>query len=438
MGTIRFVLRTKNAAKANAFAIDLLFQQKGKRKSFRTKERVLETNWDPKNQVVNYIDKKAAKVSDPKIPYNHFPSSKEVDEINASLASLKNAIANIEKKYISNKEIYDAEMVVNRLIETQRSVIQKKEAPVNELFHFIDQYILDHAATREPGSLSVYKALKNHLQHFQTDKKKKVTFENIDYRFFQEFQNYLITSRNLNNTTTAKQLSTIKTFLNYAKLHGHKINDQYKDFKIKKENLEVIALTSEEFDLLYNMDLSGNKKLDQVRDVFCFACTTGLRFSDILQLKKEHIKKDQIRLIVTKTKELLTIPLNPYSQSILAKYENTVKPLPVISNQKTNEYIHELCKLAGINEPVEIVRFRGAKRETAVYPKYDLISVHTGRKTFCTLSLEKGMSAEEVMQISGHKDYQSFKRYVKITEKRTKVVMGKAWGEIIKHNLKAV
>jgi len=276
------------------------------------------------------------------------------------------------------------------------------------------------------------------LQGYEQDTKRKVTFEKIDYSFFQSFQNYLLSLTKtvdskemplLNNTTIAKQLSTIKTFLSYARKEGIKVSDKYRDFKIKKETLEVIALTNEEFECLYYLDLTSNKKLAHVRDIFCFACTTGLRYSDLAQLKREHIKQDEIKLTVKKTKEPLTIPLTPYSKSILAKYEEMCRPLPIISNQKLNDYVKELCQLAGISEPTEIVRFRGTKREAIIYPKYELIGVHTGRKTFATLSLEKGMSGEEVMTITGHKDYQSFKRYVKITEKRKKTVMLKAWGD---------
>ncbi len=267
--------------------------------------------------------------------------------------------------------------------------------------------------------------------------KNNITFDKIDYSFFQSFQNYLLNLTKtvdakalplLNNTTVAKQLSTIKTFLNYAKKQEVNISDKYKDFKIKRETLEVIALTNEEFESLFYLDLSANKRLSQVRDVFCFACTTGLRYSDLNQLKREHIKADEIRLIVKKTKEPLSIPLTPYSKAILARYEAMHRPLPVISNQKLNDYVKELCKMARITEQVEIVRYRGTKREAITYSKYELIGVHTGRKTFATLSLEKGMSAEEVMTITGHRDYKSFKRYVKVTEQRKKTVMLKAWG----------
>jgi len=322
------------------------------------------------------------------------------------------------------------------------------------LFEYIDQYLEDNATTRAKGSLSVYRALRAHLLAYQKQSGKKVTFLNIDYQFFESFQNFLIKHRSLNNTTVAKQLSTVKTFLSYAKARGMEVSTRYKDFKIKKENLEVIALTMKEFESLISLDLADNKRLDQVRDVFCFSCTTGLRYSDLNLLRWEHIKEDEIRFTVKKTKELLTIPLNKYSIAILEKYKGMAKPLPVISNQKLNQYLkgwddkddqgkikkHNpgLCEIAGINESIEIVRYKGTKREAIVYPKYELIGVHTGRKTFATLSLEKGMSAEEVMAITGHKDYKSFKRYVKITEDRKKVVMVKAWGGLKENKLKAI
>jgi integrase len=190
---------------------------------------------------------------------------------------------------------------------------------------------------------------------------------------------------------------------------------------------------------LYNFDLSENKKLAQVRDIFCFSCATGFRYSDLKQLKREHIKADEIILTIIKTGERLMVPLNPYSIGILSKYRQHHSPLPMISNQKLNDYVKELCLLAGINEPIEIVRSYGIKREAIIYPKHELISLHCGRKTFVTLSLEKGMSAEQVMACTGHRSYQSFKRYINITGKLKKTAMMKAWGGAkVESKLKAV
>ena len=193
-----------------------------------------------------------------------------------------------------------------------------------------------------------------------------------------------------------------------------------------------------ELENIIELDLSNNKRLEKVRDIFLFACATGLRFSDVQQLKREHLDNEFINLVIKKTKTGLTIPLNTISANILDKYQSLNKPLPAISNQKVNEYIKEVCEMAGINKQIEIVRFHGKKKVTNTYPKFELISFHNARKTFVTLSLEKGMSAEEVMTISGHEDYKSFKRYVNVTEKRKKVVMLKAWGAPKESKLKVV
>lgn len=436
MGTIRFVLRVDKPLKNGTSPIDLIYQVSGQRKYYRTEIKLYPCSWDSNTQKAVYIDKKQAKSLG--IDFYLLPAFSEVEECNSYLQRLSTAIIDIEKRYQMDKTPYSSEMVVTKLT-TQKKSETKKEDPSNIIFDFMQKYIDDHKSTREASSLAVYRSVKNHLENYCSTSGKKVSFNNIDYSFFQSFQNYLIDVPKLNNTTVAKQLSTVKTFLNYARKQGIEVSLKYKDFTIKRENLEVIALTSEEFETLYNLDLTDNKRLAQNRDVFCFACATGLRWSDLNQLKREHIKKDEIRLIVTKTKEQLTIPLNTYSVAILARYEGMLKPLPVISNQNLNYAVKDLCKLAGIDEQIEIVRFRGIKREAITYPKYQLIGVHTGRKTFATLSLEKGMSAEEVMSVTGHKDYKSFKRYVKITEQRKKVVMVKAWGGLKEENqLKAV
>lgn len=446
-GTIRFELRTEKKGKDGKAPVRLIYQVRGQRKYYNTGQKLLPESWDPKNQQATYIDRKTAKKQHPAISYDLLLTDSEALTLNSNLQDLQKLIESIEQRFEMDKMVYSAEIVINRLNELEKPKT-KKEAPSNILFDFIDRYIQEHSKTREPGSLTVYRSLKNHLEAYQQETKKKVSFDSIDYSFFQSFQNFLIGRTKLikgkplpmlNNTTIAKQLSTVKTFLNYAKKQGVTVSDKYKDFKIKKDELEVIALTNEEFETLFYFDLSNNKKLAQVRDIFCFACSTGLRYSDLDQLKRTHIKEDEIRLTVKKTKEKLTVPLTPYSIAILAKYEGQHRPLPMISNQKLNDYVKELCQLAGITEQIEIVRFRGIKREAITYPKYELIGVHTGRKTFATVSLEKGMSAEEVMAITGHKDYKSFQRYVKVTEQRKKTVMLKAWGgELSAVKLKAI
>jgi integrase len=435
-GTIKIYLRLDKILKNGKVPIELVYSVSNQRKYYNTGEKVYKEYWNNDSQRATYLPIREAKKRLPNVSSDLLLTESEINDINDNLYLIVKAIDNHEKDFIRKGLPFSSQVVMD-LLKAEKRPALVKEDPSNYVFDFIDQYINDNSASRVKGSLSVYKSLKEHLKAYEAFSRKKVTFNTIDYKFFLSFQNFLIgrtkidkagvASSLLNNTTIAKALSTLKTFLGYAKLHGIVVNEAYRNFKIKRESLEVIALTQNEFDLLFNLDLSETKRLEHVRDVFCFSCVTGLRYSDLKQLRREHLKHDEISLTVTKTKERLTIPLSYYSLKILSRYKDMNKPLPVISSQNMNYYIKELCQKAGITEEVEIVRFKGVTREAIVYPKYDLISVHTGRKTFVTLSLERGMSAEEVMTITGHTDYKSFKRYVKITEERKKVVMLKAW-----------
>jgi len=439
IGTIRIELRKGVAGKNGMTPISLIYSLGGIRKRYTLNRVLYPEYWDKDEQRAFYIQIREAKKLLPNLPDSSLLTEVEIKEINKDIEKAIKKIESIEDKLKANNIPFSSEMVIEQLKANDAvNPKTKKEEIAGLLYNFMDQYIADHSATREAGSLTVYKSVKNHLQAYQEATGHKVTFEKIDYSFFQKFQTFLINRTKtdadgnitplLNNTTIAKALSTLKTFLGYARKHGYKVNDSYRDFTIKKEKLEVIALDQDEFDKLIGLDLSDNKRLDKARDLFCFACATGLRYSDIAQLKREHFSKDAITLIVTKTKSELTIPLNSISASILEKYKELSKPLPTISNQNLNYAVKDLCEHAGIDTEIEIVRFHGKKRVVKTFPKYELIHFHTARKTFVTLSLEKGMSAEEVMTISGHEDYKSFSRYVKVTEKRKKVVMLKAWG----------
>lgn len=441
IGTLNFVLRTQKTLKNGKAPIYLTYSIHRVR-IFNSINRysIFPDYWDIDSQRAKYIPQREARKLMPDVLPNDLLTETEINEINDEIDKVKVNIQEIENKFEALKKPFSSQMVIDELKAIDAvNPKTKKEEQTGLVFDFIDQYVSENEATREKGSLSVYKSVKNHLQAYQDTTGHKVTFEKIDYSFFQKFQTFLIQrtkkskageiSPMLNNTTIAKALSTLKTFLGYARKHGIKVNNSYRDFTIKREKLEVIALTQEEFNSLLKEDLTNNKRLGKVRDIFCFACATGLRYSDIAQLKREHIADNFIKLTIKKTKTELTIPLNSISASILEKYKDLARPLPLISNQNLNYYIKELCKETGINQQIEIVRFFGKKREVKTYPKHDLIHFHTARKTFVTLSLEKGMSAEEVMTISGHEDYKSFARYVKVTENRKKVVMLKAWGE---------
>ncbi|MFZ4769609.1 MAG: phage integrase SAM-like domain-containing protein [Ferruginibacter sp.] len=309
MGTIRFALRTNKPLKDNSCMVELVYQKNGTRRFYNTGLKAFKENWDLTGQELIYLNKAKAKKLLPGVDNSKIPTQDEVNEFNGELTKLRSHITDIEKRYSLDNEVYSPADVIKALKAIYNTT--KAETVQTDLFGFIDTYLTDNAKTRVKGSLSVYRALKKHLKAYEDHTKIKITFDRINYSFFEGFQNFLIERKKtvagesvpmLNNTTIAKQLSTVKTFLSYAKMRDIDISDSYKKFKIKKRELEVIALTSDEFETLYNYDLSNSKRLSQVRDLFCFACVTSLRYSDLAQLKREHIKNEVITLTSKKTR----------------------------------------------------------------------------------------------------------------------------------------
>lgn len=151
-----------------------------------------------------------------------------------------------------------------------------------------------------------------------------------------------------------------------------------------------------------------------------FCCYTGLRYSDVANLRKSDVKENHIEVTTVKTQDSLIIELNKHSKAILKKYEDVEfegsKVLPVISNQKMNEYIKELGKLAKIETPVRITQYKGHERIDSIYPKHELLSTHTGRKTFICKALSLGIPPNVVMKWTGHSDYKAMKPYIDIAD----------------------
>jgi integrase len=449
--TIRFELRTGKTDKEGKAPIRLVYQLQGQRKFLPTTLKCLPVNWNAKEQQAVFFNRKEAKKAAPGIDYELLLTETQVNDFNKDLSDYEQDIRNVEDRFRLDGVTYTLSMVLETLATKKKPEAKKEEAGKN-VVAFIHQFVKDAEASHKYRTLQVYTGLATHLSEYQKLSGKKATFEKLDIPFLRGFHGYLCSDRTviregktvevkaMNNITAAKQISTLKTLLNYARIdYRIEVNQSYRDFTVTRKdgNFEVITLAWDEFQTLFNLDLTGNKKLAQVRDVFCFSCTTGLRYSDLAQLGREHIRGGTIKMTAAKTGQKLDIPLNEYSAAILEKYKDVHRPLPVISNQKTNDYLKELCERAGIDTPIEIVREYGTKKVATVYKKYELISVHVGRKTFTSLSLENGVAPQDVMSLTGHTQWRSFKRYVEISEKQKKAAMAKAWGEPKSH-LKAV
>ena len=228
----------------------------------------------------------------------------------------------------------------------------------------------------------------------------------------------------LKNSTIEKKLGFLRWFLKWATSKGYNKNLAYQTFKatLKTTQKKVIYLTQSELRKINSLEIPENKKyLEKVRDVFLFCCFSGLRYSDAYNLKKNDIKRGKIEVTTVKTADSITIELNDVTTRIYQKYKDLPtedgKLLPVVSNQRMNDYLKELCMMAGIDDPIRITTYKGTTRIDEVKPKYALIGTHTGRKTFIVSMLSLGVPAEIVMKWTGHSSYSAMKPYIDIMDK---------------------
>lgn len=300
-----------------------------------------------------------------------------------------------------------------------------------QFFESFSEFIETSRTTKALGTIKKYKTVKGFLRQFQTFSSYSLHFDTINMEFYEKFRDYCFEERDTLNNYFGKLIAILKTFMNWSFERGYHQNLEYKKFKRTEDKIEVIYLTMEELMRLYKFKFHS-KKLSRVRDFYCFGCFTGLRYSDIKQLQHSNIYEDHIKINIVKTRKMdQTIPLNKYSQEILQRYRDTIyEPLPLFSNQKLNEHIKTCCSRVKINSPTTITRYIGQKRIDKTYPKYKLITSHTARKTFITVSLMLGMKEAVIKEISNHSDERSFKRYVDVSESFKQREMDNTWNKM--------
>ena len=381
-----------------------------KRIEFTTGYRIDAAKWDAdKQRVKNGCSNKLKQAA---------------SEINVSLLGYYTEIQDIFKKFEveeimpTQEQIKEAFNALHKPIEEE---VKPRKSTPNAFYKVFDEFVRDCGRKNDwtDSTYEKFAAVKNHLMNFRDG----LTFDFFDEKGLNDYVTYLRDVKEMRNSTIGKQLSFLKWFLRWAfkkGLHQNNAYDSYKP-KLKSTQKKIIFLTWEELNKLREFEIPAAKQaLDRVRDVFLFQCFTGLRYSDVFNLRRSDIKGDHIEVTTVKTSDSLIIELNNHSKAILDKYKDVAfeddKVLPVITNQKMNDYLKELAELAGIDEPVRQTYYRGNERIDEVTPKYALLGTHAGRRTFICNALALGIPPQVVMKWTGHSDYKAMKPYIDIAD----------------------
>jgi integrase len=287
-----------------------------------------------------------------------------------------------------------------------------------DFLSFIDYYIESKRGTINPQT----KRLRSERTFSKYNRVKKLCLEinpYIDFRHFNEsfytdHYERLMHKKGFSLNTIGKYTRTLKTLLGAAAKPKFGVNkyNHYLEYPVLEVESHSIALNKSEIDAMYKLNLVDRPYLDRVRDMFVIGCKTGLRFSDIYAIQKHHIEGDLIHLQTYKGTTKVIIPILAETRSILLKYD--YKLPSSISNQKFNDYVKEVGKLAGINNIERSSIDRATGEDVEFKHKYELISTHTARRSFCTNMYNDKVPTLDICSITGHKTETEFLKYLKV------------------------
>ncbi|MDM1050500.1 site-specific integrase [Sphingobacterium hotanense] len=384
-------------------ALYLFFSpDKSCRIKYRTNYKILPKSWD--------FEKERLK-----------PSASGALEFNVEMNNLANlcireAMGKKDKNQFLSKEDY--KQIIQGCIDRDNAV--SNEISISRLKI---QFLSYKSNFVKEGTLKEYRTVFKGLEDFEKQKGINLVLRELDSKFLDQFEVFLSKKRNTNdeekegllNDTIHKYISTLKVFLKWCNdndylVHPDVFKTQKTNFKKKAYN-EIIALSEAEIEKLMNHDLSDRPSLERVRDLFCLLCYTGQRFEDLINFDPKDIKNNAWDFISVKVKKRVIVPFEGYIAPAKDILERIGYNVPKISNQKFNEYIKTVGKLAGLDETIKITRYSGKQKLVIEKRKYDFLSSHVGRRSMVTNLLSRNVPITLVQKLTAHSDIRTLMKY---------------------------
>lgn len=262
--------------------------------------------------------------------------------------------------------------------------------------------------------MSFYKLLRM-FEVYQSHISRRLMTDSFTKSTIELFIKYLSQEKNQKQTTIFNNFSKLKTLLYTCHADGYAVNiSALKNSRIRRGESHAIFLTIEELQQIEKLELEGTKLY--IRDLFLVSCYTGLRYTDLIRVNKQHVEGNFIKITPNKTLRSIFIPVHTVIAKILNQYEAQVPSYFTLSY--FNITIKHIASMAGISELISVPAKRGGKNVFIDKPKWKLISSRTGRRSFATnmyLAHPIG-SVYPIMQITGHETEESFFRYICVSK----------------------
>lgn len=361
--------------------------------------------------------------------------AKELMEFNEH-ETINNDLTRIKEVLVAVYEKHKAEGVILNPKQFKEEFNASKDSPIidkkiNTFWDYFEDFV--EAKRRQLSDVRDYhNSLRKHLTNVELKMKRPLTFRLLkDPKdgFIINWEQYLKFDtlnakgeKGMSLNTVGKQNKNLKVFLNWCFDDGIYERFSLKGFPTLMEEVDNIYMTEAELVSLMKLKLKDPKE-SKVRDLFIIGCETGLRFSDFTRINKDHIDEGYLTFSPKKTagysNNKIIIPVSERFVEVLKNNNNEV---PKLSNESVtyfNQVIRNVCQKANIDKEVKYQREVSGKVITEIRFRFQDVSSHTCRRTFCTLKFLKGMPAQAIMKFSGHRTERNFLKYLKLDAELT-------------------
>lgn len=381
---IRFYLRTNHVNRDGTCAIMVRISVNGERTAFSTKLCADPNKWDADT---NHVDGK----------------TKADKELNRTLDDMRASIRN----HYYELERYDALVTAEKVRNAFLGITVRTESLMQLFKEYVDECRSLLGISRTKATVQKYDRCYRRVQEFLKAKYNlsDIPLVEIGHKFITDLECYLRTVSMCNENTTAKFLQTFKMIIIRARNNGYIKGDPFANYKIRLKRVDRGYLTEEELKMLRETPITS-KRIAQVRDVFLFACYTGLAYIDLKLLRDDNIRTsfDGNQWIMThrhKTDTPVNVPILDIPMELIERYRGQSKKgyiLPILSNQKMNQYLKDVAEVCGIEKN---------------------ITFHMARHTFATtVTLSQGVPIESVSKMLGHTQIKTTQIYARITNEK--------------------
>lgn len=293
--------------------------------------------------------------------------------------------------------------------EQFKAIAQGKEEKKSVLSSLFDRFIKQYEQEKDQKTVWVYQALLHTLGPFL-----HLPFAKLNWIFFDAWKESIV---HLTDSTANRYLTNLKCFLLWCADRNIKVDPSYKKWKIRPHYKEPLPLTSEELTRLRNKMMTGTAAIG--RDILVIAALTGQRISDLRRFDIKDVK-DKVWTFNRKKGHSLKVKRvsvdfhSGYCAPALEIFQKYGGKLPEAHSETYNTWIKEACRLADISTPITKETWKGQKCTVTTVPKWELVTTHTGRKTFINLAAE-WFTPEEIMEMAGIESYVTLKKHYKGT-----------------------